>query len=166
MAWSIRAPYKQPKQVASPDGAVSVYSCCAWGATEGFWGSRNPCPPLRKHEAILQSYFILAFALYTAEASLRAAAVGTTPSSPLQRRAKQSHGSLGSSFTRTRGDPEESWIFNCVLASFTPLFLIWNMLNLKNVRHLGISPYTWVACGVRCSLAASRLDMLLVVLSI
>ena len=43
----------------------------------------------------LESYFILAFALYTAEASLRAAAVGTTPSSPLQRRAKQSHGCLG-----------------------------------------------------------------------
>ena len=47
------------------------------------------------HETILQSYFILAFALYTAEASLRAAVVGTTPSSPLQRLAKQSHGSLG-----------------------------------------------------------------------
>ena len=47
------------------------------------------------HYENVRSYFILAFALYTAEASLRAAAVGTTPSSPLQRRAKQSHGSLG-----------------------------------------------------------------------
>ena len=44
---------------------------------------------------LYQSYFILACALYTSEASLRAAAVGTTPSSPLQRRAKQSHGRLG-----------------------------------------------------------------------
>ena len=36
--------------------------------------------------------------------------------------------------------------------------------KFKNVRHLGISPYTW-ACGVTCSLAASRLDMLLVIYS-
>ena len=38
--------------------------------------------------------------------------------------------------------------------------------KFKNVRHLGISPYTWVACGVTCSLAASRLDMLLIIHSL
>ena len=59
---------------------------------------------------------------FTAEAFLCTTAVGTTTSSPLQRRAKQSPGILGfepiEPYAYT-GDPEESCIFNCVLASFT-----------------------------------------------
>ena len=33
--------------------------------------------------------------------------------------------------------------------------------KFENVRHLGILLYMYVAYGITCSLAASRLDMLL-----